>query len=157
MSTSKIVARKFIEVSIVYLLIGCVWGAIMTLPSVHKFNEVGPARIIVGMHSHWNLLGWVSMAVMGIFYYIIPVLVGKDLYSVRLAKVHLWFFNVAIIVTTALSVIAGYRGGVLYHAGNYAAIDPTVGPYMIAATIFCWIEAAANFPFAYNIYRTIRG
>jgi len=34
----------------------------MTLSSVHEFNEVGPARIIVGMHSHWNLLGWVARA-----------------------------------------------------------------------------------------------
>lgn len=34
----------------------------MTLSSVHEFNETDPARIIVGMHPHWNLLGRVARA-----------------------------------------------------------------------------------------------
>lgn len=59
---SKIVASTFIKVSVIYLSVGCIWGAIQTLPPVQEFNEAGPARIIVGMHSHWNLLGWVSIA-----------------------------------------------------------------------------------------------
>lgn len=152
---SKIVTNMFIKASIVYLLIGCIWGAIQTLPSVHEFIEAGPAGIIVGMHTHWSLLGWVSIAIMGGIYYLVPVIVGKDLYSERLAKAHFWIFNIAIVVGTILGLVAGYLGGTLYLAENFAAIEPTIGPYMMLLTIVSWIEAAANFPFAYNIYKTV--
>ncbi|MFQ6080276.1 MAG: cbb3-type cytochrome c oxidase subunit I [Candidatus Bathyarchaeia archaeon] len=154
---SKIVANMFIKASIVYLLIGCVWGAIMTLPPVHEFvEEGGPAGIIGGMHAHWNLLGWVSLAVMGGIYYLVPVVVGKDLYSERLARIHFWIFNIAIVVGTILALIAGYLGGTLYLAEEFAAIEPTIGPYMMMVVIISWIEAAVNFLFAYVIYKTIR-
>jgi len=69
---SKVAASRFIKASIIYFLIGCFWGAIQSLPPVHEFTEEGPAGIIVGMHAHWNLLGWVSMALIGAIYYLVP-------------------------------------------------------------------------------------
>lgn len=153
---SKIVANMFIKVSIIYLLIGCIWGAVQTLPPIHEFIEEGPAAMISGMHAHWNLLGWVSMAVMGGLYYLVPMIVKKDLFSERLARIHFWIFNVAVVAGTILGLIAGYLGGTLYLAKNFAAIDPTIGPYMMIVTIISWIEAAVNFLFAYNIYKTIK-
>jgi len=83
------------------------------------------------------------------------VFAGKDLYSERLAKIHFWIYNIAIVVGTILAVIAGYLGGILFLAKNFDAIDPTIGPYMIVVTVLGWIEAAVNLLFAYNIYKTI--
>jgi cbb3-type cytochrome oxidase subunit 1 len=147
----------FIKTSIVFFLVGCVWGAIQTLPSVREFIETGPAGIISGMHAHWNLLGWVSFAIIGAIYYLVPVITGKDLYSERLAKAHFWLYAILVIIGTALGVIAGYLGGTLFIEKRLAEIGPTIGPYMILITIIAFLEAiVANGLFAYIIYKTVR-
>lgn len=153
---SKSISLMFFKASIFYLLVGCVWGAIMTFPSVHEFLEAGPAGMIGGMHAHWNLLGWVSLAVMGAIYYLLPLITGKELYSEKLAKAHFWIFNLLIIVGTVLGVVAGYLGGVLFIAKKFAEISATIGPYMMLLNINSIIEAIVpNSLFAYIIYKTI--
>ncbi len=128
----------------------------MTFPSVHNFLESGPARIIVGMHSHWNLLGWVSLAVIGVIYHLVPAIVGKELHSERLARIHFWLFAPLIIITSTLGVVAGYQGGILFSAKRFTEIDATIGPYMMILNILYIIEALVPFLlFAYNIHKTI--
>lgn len=153
---SKTVASMFVKASIVFFLIQCVWGAIQTIEPVNAFLEAGPAGIIIGMHAHWGLLGWVSLALMGTIYYLVPVFVGKDLYSERLARVHFWVFSIALVLVTILGVTAGYLGGTLVLAKNFEAIGPTIGPLMMGVTILSFLEAAINFVFGYNIYKTLR-
>jgi len=46
------------------------------------------------MHVHLNLLGWVSIALMGTIYLTLPMVTGKQIYSVRLANVGFWFYAV---------------------------------------------------------------
>ncbi len=152
------ISLMFIKVSIIFFLVGCVWGTIMAFPSTHEFIEEGPARIIVGMHSHWNLLGWVSLALIGAIYYLVPVITGNELFSERLAKIHFWIFIPLILITSILGVVAGYQGGVLYAAERFGEISATIGPYMMVLNILYVIEATVpQGLFAYNIYRTITG
>mgnify|MGYP001137924823 CR=1 FL=1 len=101
---SKTISLMFLKASIIYFLIGSAWGAIQTFPSVHEFLEAGPAGIISGMHAHWNLLGWVSLAVIGAIYYLVPVISGKELYSERLAKAHFWIVNLGIVIGAILGL-----------------------------------------------------
>jgi cytochrome c oxidase cbb3-type subunit 1 len=146
----------FLEASIVFFGVGCVWGTIMTFPSVHSFLESAPARIIVGMHSHWNLLGWVSLALIGVIYYLVPAIVGKELYSEKLARIHFWLFVLLIIITSTLGTVAGYQGGMLFSAKRFTEIEATMGPYMIMLNVLYIIEALVPVSlFAYNIRKTI--
>ena len=154
---SKSVGLLYIKVSIVFLLIGCIWGAIQTFPQVHEFLEAGPASVISGMHAHWNLLGWVGLAIMGGIYYLVPQMTGNDLYSERLARVQLYLHVLFVVLMTIFGVIAGIKGGNLFLAGKMAEIDPAIGPYMMGISLVGVLEAIVpNFIFAYNIYRTIR-
>jgi cytochrome c oxidase cbb3-type subunit 1 len=146
----------FLKAAIIYLLIGCIWGAVMTFPTVHEFLEAGPAGIIGGMHAHWNLLGWVTMAIIGGVYYLVPLIKGKELYSEKLAKVHFWVFNVLIVIGTVLGLAAGYLGGSLFIAERFAEIEATIGPYMMMISINSVVEAIVpNTLFAFIIYKTI--
>jgi len=155
---SKSVGLLYIKISIIFLLIGCIWGAIMTFPQVHEFLEAGPGGIISGMHAHWNLLGWVTVALMGGIYYLVPKMSGKKLYSEKLARIQLYLFVLFLVIVNIFGVTAGYKGGILFLAGKMAEIESTIGPYMMAVTIVSVLEAIIpNFMFAYNIYRTITG
>lgn len=153
---SNKISLLYIKASIAFFFVACVWGAIMTFPSVHEFVEAGPAGIIIGMHAHWSLLGWVSLAIIGAIYYIVPVITGKELYSEKAAKAQFWIFTLLIIIGTILGVLAGYQGGVLFIAERFGEINATIGPYMMLFNIISIIEAIVpQSIFAYNIYKTI--
>ncbi len=153
---SKSIGLLYIKVSIVFLLIGCIWGAIQTFPEVHEFIEAGPGGIIVGMHTHWNLLGWVGLAIMGGIYYLVPQMTGNKLYSERLALIQLYLYVLFVVIVAILGVTAGIKGGNLFLAGRVSEIEMAIGPYMMGISILSVLEAfIPNFIFAYNIYKTL--
>ncbi|TEU17931.1 MAG: hypothetical protein E3J25_01575, partial [Anaerolineales bacterium] len=70
---------KFFVVSALFFIWVTVQGAIQSLPPVHEFLEQGPAGIIGGAHVHIGLVGWVSLTLMGVLYYLVPLSSGKSL------------------------------------------------------------------------------
>lgn len=70
----KGIALVFFTAGVICALIGMAWGIQMSASGDHL---MAPA------HAHLNLLGWVSLAVFGIFYHLVP---GAA--SGMLAKVH---------------------------------------------------------------------
>ncbi|PLT32107.1 cbb3-type cytochrome c oxidase subunit I [Bacillus sp. V5-8f] len=73
---------SFIKSSVVYFLIGIGMGMFMSI--THKF-QYAPA------HAHINLLGWASLALMGLIYHFFPS-TGEN----SLAKVHYWLYNIGL-------------------------------------------------------------
>ena len=55
--------EKFLKTSLIYFVIGVTMGASLTLKPVHDFAIQSP--LFAGAHSHINLIGWVSMAIIG--------------------------------------------------------------------------------------------
>lgn len=83
-------------------------------------------------------------------------IVGKELHSEKLARIHFWLFVPLIIITSTLGVVAGYQGGILFSAKRFTEIDATIGPYMMMLTPLYIIEAFVPIGiFAYNIHKTI--
>ena len=80
----------FIRASITYLVIGILFGAYMA------FN---PKKIemLIPIHAHLNLLGWVMMMIFGVGYYIIPAVAGRKLFSLKMARVQFWIANSGLI------------------------------------------------------------
>lgn len=73
---------KFIKISVVYFVIGVCIGMYMSMTEKFDFTPV---------HVHINLLGWTSMALVGLIYVSFP-----NAAETTLAKVHFWLHNIAL-------------------------------------------------------------
>ncbi|MFS0863023.1 cytochrome-c oxidase [Fredinandcohnia sp. 179-A 10B2 NHS] len=78
------VGVRFIKISVLYFLIGVLLGMGMSMSGAHT---------LVGVHAHVNLLGWVSMALAGVIYYLFPH-AGES----KLGKAHFWLHNIGLPV-----------------------------------------------------------
>lgn len=143
----------FIYACIIYSFIGFSWGALMG--GVSAFRHIVDSGVhghrIVLAHTHINLLGWVEMAIFGAIYYLIPRLVRRPIYSMRLVKVHFWTHNLGLIGVVVFFTASGLTG-VYLDGGEDAASH-----FMALGGIFGSIVLLANFIWGYNLFRTCSG
>lgn len=76
--------KKLLKISVVYFMIGISFGLYMSM--THIFN-------LATIHVHVNLLGWMSLALVGVFYHLYP-----NLEKTSLAKWHFWLHNLGLPV-----------------------------------------------------------
>lgn len=77
-------ARLWIKLAVLYLLVGVVVG--MAMAATRNFE-------FIPVHAHINLLGWASMALAGLIYHQFPQAGGS-----RLGLWHFWLHNLALPV-----------------------------------------------------------
>jgi cbb3-type cytochrome oxidase subunit 1 len=75
-------SERFLKLAVVYGLSGMILGTIMGIS-----NDFGSRDV----HAHIGLLGWVSMALMGLCYRAFPALARSPL-----ATAHFWFYNAGV-------------------------------------------------------------
>ncbi|MCK4846909.1 MAG: cbb3-type cytochrome c oxidase subunit I [Deltaproteobacteria bacterium] len=119
----------FIRCAIIYFLAAMIIGIIMTIK-----GGVYPLRPI---HTHLNMLGWMSMMIYGVGYHILPRFSGVPLWSDKLAVAHIFTANIGL-----LGMIAGWT------------FKETVGYGMLHG--FAMIEGLSVIFFALNMFKTIR-
>lgn len=125
--------KGFIGMSIVYLALASVLGIMMLAhPSLITLKFV---------HSHLNMLGWVSMMIFGVGYHILPRFSGKPLKSVKIGEVHFWLANIGLI------------GMLLFAALGIYSREP--GLYNTLAVVFGIIESFSIGLFFYNMFATL--
>lgn len=81
--------KNFIIASIVYLAVASVVGILMLINTnmlVLKF-----------VHSHFMLIGWVSMMIYGVGYHILPRFSGRLIKSKTVGEVQFWFANIGLL------------------------------------------------------------
>ncbi len=79
----------FIRCAMIYFLLAILLGIMMTM--------TGPMYPWMPIHTHFNLLGWMSMMIFGVGYHILPRFSGKPLWSEKLATAQLWIANIGLI------------------------------------------------------------
>lgn len=88
---------KFLQVSVVYFVIGIVFGMYMSMAKDYTMT---------GVHVHINLLGWASFALAGLIYYLFPK-AGNNV----LAKIHFWAHNIGFsVMMLGLALLLGGNG-----------------------------------------------
>ena len=119
-------SARLIRIAAVYLAIGVTMGIVMGI--THQFA-------LAPVHAHVNLLGWASLAIMGVVYHVYPA-AG----ATRLARVHFWIHNIALPV---FMVGLGFA-----LTGHEAAMPVTIaGALTVAIGILVFVV---------NIFMTIR-
>jgi hypothetical protein len=102
MSNSAGVA--WLKIAVVYFVVGVGLGLAMGISGDHDQFPT---------HAHINLLGWVSLALIGLIYRQFP-----DIANNKLARVQFWLHNLALPITM-LALVGVLRGN--------TALDPVVG------------------------------
>lgn len=136
---------KFYVAAALFFGWATVQGAIQSQKPVHDFLGKGDAGIIIGAHAHIGTLGWISLALMGTLYYLVPLFSEKPLSWPGLVKWIFWIETVLIAATGALMLAAGIRSGMSYNDGlRGTALDDAIAPLMLPVgilSIICGIIA----------------
>ncbi len=123
---------KFIVAAVLFFAWGVIQGALQAQGSIHEFIGQGPAGIIVGAHVHVNLLGWVSLMVVTLVYYLVPILTNKPIAAPRLIDWIFWVFVVAFTINAVLMITVGIVAGNAFIAGTVGPqLEAIMIPYMI--------------------------
>ena len=117
----KQIAFAFFALGAISVTLGMVWGIQMSATHDHTLS---PA------HAHLNLVGWVTFAIFGIYYHLVP-----DAAQSSLAKIHL-----------ALAVL----GLVALVPGIVLAINETTE---ILAVVGSFLTLAAMLVFLWTVFR----
>lgn len=114
-------------------------------------------QLIVRAHTHINLLGWVEMAIFAAVYYVVPRVVHRPIYSLRLVKVHFWIHNFGLIGMVSFFTLAGVLGGMASLHSTPEEVEHIVRPLLASVGIFGSLVLLANVIWAYNLFRTCKG
>ncbi len=130
--TDSVLILKFIIMSVTHLLIGTVQGVIQTLPEFALWiRATGPAGHMIDplAHAHINLVGGVTMAIMGLFYYVLPKIVKRPIYSPVLSNTSFWFSTIGVLGFFSSLVFLGIVEGNMVLSGmTYLQAMDAVGP-----------------------------
>jgi cbb3-type cytochrome oxidase subunit 1 len=124
--------RRFIIMSFVYLGVASLVGIAM----------LGSERAMAlkFVHSHLNMLGWVSMMIYGVGYHILPKFMGRQMYSKKLGEAQFWIANIGLVAML-----------VVYTLNVYSPSDTLVTATVLAGVL----EMVSIFLFFYNMLKTL--
>ena len=111
------ISNGFLRLAVLYFVAGVALGIGMAASHDHSLHPV---------HAHLNLLGWVSLALFGLFYRAVPAAASS-----RLAKAHFWLYVPAHLVQMVLLTVL-YRGN--------ESIEPALGlaSVLVGVGILCF-------------------
>jgi cbb3-type cytochrome oxidase subunit 1 len=151
---------RFIVVSVTNLLIGTLLGVMQTFPGFGQWiRAAGAAGHMIDplAHAHINLVGGVTMGMMGLFYYVMPRLLLRPIYSATLSEVSLWLSTIGVGVFFSSLVILGVIEGNMIHAGmTYSQALEAVGPiHHILIITGGMLMGFGYWTFIVNVYLTV--
>lgn len=124
--------RNFIIMSIVYLAASTFLGiAMLHSPQAMSLKFV---------HSHLNMLGWVSMMIYGVGYHILPKFAGKFVKYPKLGELQFWLANASLILM------------LVFYSMNVMSPDPS---YSMITTLAGAAHAVSIGMFFYNMLATL--
>lgn len=129
------VALKFFVASGFYLVLVALVGVLMGIQIMNP-NFLYGLRfdLLRSLHLQVMIFGWLSMVLMGAFYYIIPREVDGQLYSPGLGNLHFLLMHVGILGVGA-HLILGYTSGREY-------LEPIL--LLDIAVVLVWLIFTAN-------------
>lgn len=99
----------FLSVAVLQGLVGMGLGVYMGITQ----NES-----LVSAHAHNNLLGWVSMAIFGLYYALVPEVAAK-----RLAVIHFWVALAGnIVLPIGIGIVTSGQGDTVAVVGSLLTI-----------------------------------
>lgn len=149
----KALGVKFLKASLIYFIIGVTMGAIMTIGPIYDFVVL--SKLFERAHAHINLIGWVSLSIIGFIYYFLLENSDKPLYSEKLGNMGFWLINIGISAEFVALLMGGYVQASSFQAGNFAMAHVSTVPYTMLTIIFAFVIMIGVYMSIYNIYKTL--
>jgi len=92
------------------------------------------------VHSHLNMLGWVSMMIFGVGYHILPKFMGRAMHSKRLGEIQFWMANIGLV-----TMLLSYTVNVYSPSSAFVMVTVAAGV----------LETVSIFLFFYNMLKTM--
>jgi cbb3-type cytochrome oxidase subunit 1 len=100
--------RNFIVASIIYFGLASVLGIMMLWDNSSLIT-------LKFVHSHLNMLGWVSMMIFGVGYHVLPRFSGRPLKYPGMGELHFWSANAGLIGMLLFYTIYTYSPNQVYY------------------------------------------
>ncbi|MEX2131762.1 MAG: cytochrome-c oxidase, cbb3-type subunit I [Pseudohongiellaceae bacterium] len=154
-------ALKFIVLSLAFYGLATFEGPMMSIRSVNVVSHFTDWTI---GHVHSGALGWNAMITYGTFYFLVPRLVGTELYSVRLANIHFWLALAGTMLYVISMWAAGVSQGLLWLSVDpsgeltysFRDIMSSMAPYYGLRLLAGLIFLVGTLLMTYNFYMTTR-
>ena len=147
---------KLLLMGTVYYLLTCLQGPFQAIRSVNVL--VSKTDWVVG-HAHMALLGAFSYFAMAGVYYVIPRIIGKNLYSEKLANVHFWLMTFSTFPFFAILWLSGVIQGFMWLNPENTFLETlrVMRPYHGIRMLSGFLILASVVVFIYNIMETCAG
>ncbi len=155
-------ALKFIVLSLAFYGLATFEGPMLAIRSVNVVSHFTDWTI---GHVHSGALGWNALVTFGTFYFMVPRLMGTELYSYRLANVHFWLALAGIMFYILAMWGAGVTQGLLWLSldkfGNllysFTDIMATMPPYYMLRLVGGLLFLLGTILMGFNLFMTIAG
>ncbi len=153
---------KFIVLSLAFYGLATFEGPMMAIRSVNVVSHFTDWTI---GHVHSGALGWNAMITYGTFYFLVPRLAGRELFSLRLANIHFWLALSGTMLYVLAMWAAGTSQGILWLTTDdlgqlsysfndiMASMTPYYGLRFIAGVLFL----SGTILMTFNLFMTIKG
>jgi cbb3-type cytochrome oxidase subunit 1 len=130
---------KFLVLSALSFFIGTIHGMLQVMPPIRAWLDSigspygGPGHMIDPLaHAHMNLVGGVVLLAMCVTFYLLPILTGKNIYSVKLVRHTFWWVSIGVYSFYIIQMIFGIWEGTLLLADpqSIASVHRFYGPIM---------------------------
>jgi cytochrome c oxidase cbb3-type subunit 1 len=153
---------KFIVLSLAFYGLATFEGPMMAIMSVNVVSHFTDWTI---GHVHSGALGWNALITFGTFYYLVPRLVGVELYSRKLANIHFWLALAGIMLYLLAMWAAGISQGLLWltldELGelqfSFVDIVASMRPYYMLRLLGGLLFLTGGILMAFNLYKTVVG
>jgi len=155
-------ALKFIVLSLAFYGLATFEGPMMSIRSVNVVSHFTDWTI---GHVHSGALGWNALITFGTFYYLVPRLVGAELYSTRLANIHFWLALAGIMLYLLAMWAAGVTQGLLWLSldelgelrFSFRDIMASMVPYYLLRLLAGVLFLGGAVLMAFNLFKTVSG
>ncbi len=148
---------KWLAASILGWIVGGVMGVEQGNIALDVYEH---NTYLVVSHFHFNGLDGIVFAAIGVLYWILPEISGKQWYSSTLGELHFWGSVIGGFGLAGTFALLGYMG---VPRREFAPIQPNL-PFtaiyqdpLLLAFFFAIVVAAAQIPFIWNILKTLLG
>jgi cytochrome c oxidase cbb3-type subunit 1 len=153
---------KFLVVSLSFYGMSTFEGPMMSIKTVNSLSHYTDWTI---GHVHSGALGWVAMITIGAMYFLIPRLVGGEIYKMRWVELHFWIATIGIVLYIASMWISGILQGLMWRAVNpdgtltYSFVESVAAmhPFYIVRFLGGVFFLSGMLLMAYNLWKTIAG
>jgi len=151
---------KFFAAGVTFYGMATFEGPLLSIKSVSGLAHY--TDWIIG-HVHAGALGWNGFMAAGMFYFLVPRLSGRALYSRRLAEAHFWLGTFGILLYIVAMWISGINQGLMWRATNPdgSLMYPTFVETLIAIRPMYWMRLIGGTMYllgmvlmGYNLVRT---